>query len=100
MSPQALSPADVEAQLKQNLARLSADDRQLAEEQKFCPIMPDVKLGEMGLPQKIVLKGETFFVCCKNCVGIAKEDPDEALTQLKELRQTRAKERPGKTNRQ
>ncbi len=91
--PMASGPAPgPDAEIKANLARLSPEDRRLAEEQKFCPVMPETKLGEMGPPIKIVVKGETMFVCCHNCVEGAPMDPDKTLAQLKEIREARAKE--------
>jgi hypothetical protein len=48
--------------------------------------MPDVRLGEMGRPSKIVVQGEVLFVCCKNCERHARENPDQAVAAMKELR--------------
>jgi uncharacterized protein (TIGR03000 family) len=76
-----------------NLAKLSADDRQLAEAQKNCPITGD-PLGTLGVPEKIMLKGQPVFLCCKDCIEKAKADPDKTLAQVKEL-----KEKNGNTKR-
>jgi hypothetical protein len=79
--------ADAEAQIQANLARLAPEDRRLAEQQKYCPVMPESRLGEMGPPHKVAVKGTTVFVCCQNCVQPAQDEPDKTLAQLKELQQ-------------
>ena len=68
-----------------NLAKLSADDRQLAEAQKLCPISNEA-LGEMGVPLKVTIKDQPVFLCCKGCVSEAKAHPDETLAQVQKLR--------------
>ena len=78
--------ADADAEIKANLAKLGPKDQPLAEKQKYCVVMPEVRLGEMGTPYKVTLEGETAFVCCKKCVRDAKNDPEKALAQLKELK--------------
>ncbi len=77
--------ADVEAELQANLAELAAEDRRLAEQQKYCPVMPEIRLGEMGTPHKVLVKGALVFVCCKACVRQAQEEPDKTIAQLKQL---------------
>ena len=81
------TPADPEAEIKACLAALDPEDRRRAEQQKFCPVMPDIRLGEMGKPYKAVLKGEQFFVCCKSCLRQAHDEPEKTLAALKELKQ-------------
>lgn len=84
----AVSEAD---EVKANLAKLSPEDRALAEKQKYCVEQPDELLGSMGVPVKVTLKGETVFVCCKSCMKHALENPDKALAKAKELREKNAK---------
>ena len=91
-APSTTTPADVEADIRANLARLGPEDRRLAEQQKYCPIMEGVRLGEMGRPCKVTVKGVSAFVCCENCVRAAQDDPDQALAQIRQLEQARAKE--------
>jgi hypothetical protein len=79
--------ADAEAEIKASLAKLGPEDRRLAEQQNYCPVMPEVRLGEMGPPLKVVLKGEPVFVCCENCVQPAQEDPDNTLARVKRLKE-------------
>src|SRR5262249_39095542 len=54
------------AKFKAVLAKLSPEDRRLAEEQGICP-ESDNPLGAMGVPVKITLKGQPVFLCCKSC---------------------------------
>jgi hypothetical protein len=79
-------PADHEAEIKASLANLNAEDRELAVKQKYCPVMPEVRLGEMGTPYKIDVKGQPVFVCCKNCERQARADPDKVLASLRGLK--------------
>jgi hypothetical protein len=90
-SPGTTTPADVEADIRVNLARLGPEDQHLAGRQKYCPMMEGVRLGEMGRPHRIEVKGESVFVCCENCARQAQQDPEVALTRIKELRKAREK---------
>jgi hypothetical protein len=90
--PGTTTPADVEADIRVNLARLGPEDQRLAERQKYCPLMEGVRLGEMGRPCKVTVKGVSAFVCCENCVRAAQDEPDQALARIRELKQARAKE--------
>ena len=85
-----LSKADKKATIAANLAKLSAEDRKLAEAQKVCPVHPDDRLGSMGVPVKIMLKGKPVFLCCKDCVEMAEADPDKTLAKVKELKEKNA----------
>jgi hypothetical protein len=75
-----------EDKIKANLAKLSPEDRKLAEEQKFCAIDNENRLGEMGVPVRIEVKGEPVFLCCKGCRKEADANPDMTLAKVKELR--------------
>ena len=85
-----------EATIKANLAKLSPEDRKLAEEQKWCAIEDDHLLGAMGTPVKVMIKDQPVFLCCKGCVKSAKKDPDKTLEKVKELK---AKAAAGKNER-
>jgi hypothetical protein len=91
-SPSTPTPADTEAEIRANLALLGPEDQRLAEQQKTCPLLEGVRLGEMGRPYKIIVKGVPTFVCCEGCVRAAQEDPDLALSKVRELQQARARE--------
>jgi hypothetical protein len=79
--------ADAEAAIHDYLVALGPEDQRLAEQQMYCPVMPEVRLGEMGKPLKVVVKGKPVFVCCKSCVRLAQEDPDKTLAQMKEFKE-------------
>jgi hypothetical protein len=87
----AAAAADDEAKIKANLAKLSDDDRKLAEAQKWCAVETDDRLGSMGVPVKVMVKDQPVFLCCKGCVDKAKADPDKTLATVKELKAKAAK---------
>ena len=72
------------------LAKLNAEDRHAAEAQEFCPIMTTKRLGAMGAPIKVVIKGRPVFVCCKGCAKKALANPDKALARVAELAKAKA----------
>lgn len=74
-----------------NLAKLSEEDRLLAEKQKICLVGGEA-LGSMGAPEKLDVDGTTIFICCRACEreiltnkekyiklvkGTESEDPDD-----------------------
>jgi Cu(I)/Ag(I) efflux system membrane fusion protein len=65
----------------QNIAKLSKADQALALAQKRCPITGQ-PLGGMGVPFKILLKGQTVFLCCPGCEEDAREQADEVLKKV------------------
>lgn len=69
---------------KSGLAKLSAEDRALAEKQRTCPVT-DEPLGSMGAPVKVTIKGRTVFLCCAGCEDELKSDPDKYLAKLKNV---------------
>jgi uncharacterized protein (TIGR02231 family) len=77
--------AEDAAKVRAALARLSPEDRALAEAQVFCAIDQDTPLGMTGAPQKVMVKGRPVFVCCKGCAAEARAHPDEALASLDKL---------------
>jgi hypothetical protein len=76
-------------------AKLSAEDRALVDAQEWCVISTDERLGAMGAPIKIEVKGQPVFLCCSGCKERALRDPDKTLARLKELQQKAAKETRG-----
>lgn len=82
-----VAAVDPEEAIRTSLAKLGTENRLLAERQRYCPVMPEIRLGEMGTPFKVVLKGVPFMVCCQNCVEQAQENPDITLSRLKSLQQ-------------
>ncbi len=59
--PDAASPEVIAA-----LAKLSPEDRQLAERQRICPVTKAL-LGSMGVPIKVDVNGSPVFICCEGC---------------------------------
>lgn len=62
-----------QAEINEALAKLSPDDRALAEKQKTCPVT-DEPLGSMGTPIKVTVEGREAFVCCEGCVDELKNN--------------------------
>jgi uncharacterized protein (TIGR02231 family) len=79
-----LSSAD-EAKIKANMAKLSPEDRKLAEAQVFCAIDQESPLGSMGPILKVMANGKPVFVCCKGCEKEVKANPNQALALLDKL---------------
>jgi hypothetical protein len=75
-----------EAEIQAALAKLSPADRKLAEEQRFCAVQNDNRLGSMGTPVKITVKDQPVFLCCKGCTKKAQSNPDQTLAKVKELK--------------
>jgi multidrug efflux pump subunit AcrA (membrane-fusion protein) len=73
---------DDEAKIQAALAKLEPVDRKLAEAQQFCPILEENRLGGMGKPFKVMLKGQAVFLCCKGCEKEARERADEVLAKV------------------
>jgi hypothetical protein len=73
------------AKIKTHMAKLTPEDRKLAEAQFFCAIDPDSPLGSMGPILKVVVKGQPVFLCCKGCEAEAKAHPDETLVKFQQL---------------
>ena len=81
------TPEDPDAKLAASLAGLSADDRKLAEAQRFCAVENENLLGSMGKPVKLVIEGQAVFLCCAGCEDGAKADPKQTLAKVKELKE-------------
>lgn len=87
---------ELEAEVKANLGKLSAEDRKLAEAQRWCAIDNDNRLGCMGAPVKVMVKGQAVFLCCGGCRKQAVAEPDATLAKVKELKAKAAKEKAAK----
>jgi YHS domain-containing protein len=77
---------DSQLEIAEALAELNADDRKIADAQKFCAVMTDSLLGSMGTPIKIDIKGRPVFLCCKGCKTKAMNDPEATLAAVAELK--------------
>jgi Cu(I)/Ag(I) efflux system membrane fusion protein len=80
------TPEDEDAKIAASLARLSPADRKLAEEQRYCVTNDQSRLGSMGTPVKLLIEGQTVFVCCEGCTDVARTEPQKTLARLHELR--------------
>ena len=65
------------------LAKLSDEDRVLAQKQKMCPVA-DEALGSMGVPLKFTVNDQVVFVCCEGCKKPVEEYPEKFLAKIKE----------------
>jgi membrane fusion protein, copper/silver efflux system len=83
------TPEDEDAKVAASLATLSESDRKLAEEQQFCPILSENRLGAMGVPVKVMIKGQPVFLCCDGCKKQALNKPDSTLAKVTELKQAK-----------
>ena len=68
-----------------HLAKLSNEDRSLAEAQGYCAVTAE-PLGSMGTPLKLIVNEQPVFVCCKGCEKKAKSNPDKTLAKVAELK--------------
>lgn len=84
------SAHEVEADVKAAFAKLSPSDRSAAELQRWCPNMPDDRLGTMGTPVKIVLEGKPVFLCCEDCEKDARANPKATLAKVEKLKKANA----------
>ena len=80
----AATPAEL-ARIADNMAKLNPADQAIARNQVFCAIDQDSRLGSMGPIQKIMLKGQPVFLCCKGCEAEARAHPDETLLKVQNL---------------
>lgn len=70
---------------KANIAKLSDEDRPLAEAQGYCAVTSE-PLGSMGPPIKLIVNDLPVFVCCKGCEKKAQSNPDKTLAKVEELK--------------
>jgi uncharacterized protein (TIGR02231 family) len=73
------------AKVRNNLAKLSPEDRHLAEAQVWCAVDQESPLGISGPPFKMMLNGKPVFFCCKGCEAEAKAHPNETLADFEKL---------------
>jgi uncharacterized protein (TIGR03000 family) len=76
----------VQKEAAANLAKLDPEDRKSAEAQRFCGVQDGIRLGAMGVPVKVTVKGQPVFLCCEGCVKKAQSNPDQTLEQVKKIR--------------
>jgi membrane fusion protein, copper/silver efflux system len=83
----ATTPDDPEAKISAVLAKLSLEDRKLAESQRFCPILTTSRLGSMGPPIRLEFEGTVVFLCCVGCKPQAMADPAGTAAKVLKLRE-------------
>ncbi len=66
------------------LAKLGPEDRELAQQQRICPVA-DYALGSMGMPKKVDVNGTPVFICCDGCRESLLAEPDVYLAKLASL---------------
>ena len=74
-------PENEDPRIAAAFAKLSGEDRSLAQEQRLCPVT-DLSLGSMGAPIKVNVHGRPVFICCKGCESKLLAKPDEYLAKL------------------
>ena len=89
-TPPAQSKAD---EVAVERAKLAPADRALVEAQEWCAVNSSERLGSMGAPVKLDIKGQPVFICCAGCQRKAETDPDKTLAKVEELK---AKAKGGK----
>jgi hypothetical protein len=67
-------------------AKLTTEDRAAVEAQEWCAINTEERLGSMGAPIKIEIKGQPVFICCKGCKRKAEADADKTLATVERLK--------------
>ena len=93
-NPAAATESNEEAEIQAELAKLSDADRQAAEVQRYCVVLPERRLGSMGPPEKLVIEGKTVFICCEGCKPEAIADPQKTLKALAVLHESHRAEQP------
>jgi hypothetical protein len=90
------SPVDQtkEAKISAVLDKLSPEDHKIAVSQKYCAVMATERLGAMGAPIKLDIKGTPVFVCCKGCEKKAIKNPDEILERVAAMKANNETTRP------
>lgn len=88
--PGATKPDELSAER----AKLSPADLALVETQEWCVISASERLGAMGPPLKLDIKGQPVFVCCKGCKRKAEADLDNTLATVAELKAKKAGGKP------
>jgi Cu(I)/Ag(I) efflux system membrane fusion protein len=63
------------------LAKLSDEDRAIAQRQRVCPVTM-FPLGSMGTPPKVEVNGQTVFLCCEGCREALLAEPETFLVKL------------------
>ena len=82
----ATPPPEKVDKIKTALNKLDPADRKLAEEQKYCAVEPENRLGSMGKPIKVMVENQPVFLCCEGCVKTAQKDAKKTLATVERLK--------------
>jgi hypothetical protein len=77
-------------------SKLSPEDRALVDAQEWCVVNEEGRLGSMGEPVKLTIKGQPVFLCCAGCKRKAEADPDKTLARVEELKSKAKTQRSSK----
>ncbi len=80
---------DEDSKTRAGLAKLKPVDRLLAEKQRSCAVLPKNRLGSMGAPFVVEIKGRKVFLCCEGCKEDALKEPEKTLAQVEKLKRER-----------
>lgn len=89
--PVTATPEAKNPKIQAALEKLDPEDRKLADAQEWCAIENESPLGSMGMPKKLMLKGQPVFICCNGCKAKAEADPDQTLAKVEELKAKHSK---------
>lgn len=76
---------------------LSAEDKEMVAAQKVCPVSGK-ELGSMGPLIKMVVKGETIFLCCPDCKKEVEKNPDKYIAKVAELKKSNPEEKKSESS--
>lgn len=72
-----------EDKIEKALAHLAPQDRKAVLQQVICPVT-EFKLGSMGPPIRMEVRGRVVFICCESCRKRILQAPDKFLRKLRE----------------
>lgn len=75
-----------EAKYSAAIAKLPEEERAGATAQRFCVVEDKSRLGSMGMPHKIVIEGQSVFLCCAGCEEEALRDSKATLAKVEKLK--------------
>ena len=87
-TPQASTPKEelIQDDVAVERAKLTSADRALVDAQEWCVVSNDERLGSMGTPIKLDIKGQPVFICCTSCKRKAEADSDKTLAKVEDLK--------------
>lgn len=77
-----VAPVQLAADELAEIAKLPADEQELAKKQTFCLINQKGHLGAMGVPIKVTHEAKVGFLCCEGCKEAFDKDPAAAFASF------------------